>query len=96
MLPLRWWAHSAPPGCNRVKVSENLGATAVAPVAPADTSLEMESHGSDLTHFLEMEKLFEIKKPLTLKNVSIKCLRQKIIEVFFLKCFNHEFMKLCR
>ena len=28
-----------PPGWDRVKVSENLGATAVAPVAPADTSL---------------------------------------------------------
>ena len=28
-----------PPGCNRVKVSQNLGATAVAPVAPVDTSL---------------------------------------------------------
>ena len=37
--PLRWWAESAPPGWDRVKVSENLGATAVAPVAPADTSL---------------------------------------------------------
>ena len=35
----RWWAESAPPGWNRVKVSENLGATAVAPVAPVDTSL---------------------------------------------------------
>ena len=30
-----------PPGGDRVKVSENLGATAVAPVAPADTSLHM-------------------------------------------------------
>ena len=28
-----------PPGCNRVKVSQNLGATPVAPVAPVDTSL---------------------------------------------------------
>ena len=37
--PLQWWAESAPPGWDRVKVSENLGATAVAPVAPADTSL---------------------------------------------------------
>ena len=27
-----------PPGWDRVKVSENLGATAVAPVAPVDTS----------------------------------------------------------
>ena len=29
-----------PPGWNRVKVSENLGATAVVPVAPVDTSLK--------------------------------------------------------
>ena len=35
----RWWAESAPPGWNRVKGSENLGATEVAPVAPVDTSL---------------------------------------------------------
>ena len=28
-----------PPGCNRNKVSQNLGATAVAPVAPVVTSL---------------------------------------------------------
>ena len=28
-----------PPGWNRVKISENLGATAVAPVAPVDSSL---------------------------------------------------------
>ena len=37
--PLGWWAESIPPGWDRVKVSENLGATRVAPVAPADTSL---------------------------------------------------------
>ena len=30
---------SQPPGWDRVKVSENLAATAVAPVVPADTSL---------------------------------------------------------
>ena len=29
-----------PPGLNRVKVSENLDATAVVPVAPVDTSLQ--------------------------------------------------------
>ena len=39
MRPLRWWAESAPPGADRVKLSENLGATSVAPVAPVDTSL---------------------------------------------------------
>ena len=37
--PLQWWAKSAPHGWDRVKVSEKIGATAVAPVAPADTSL---------------------------------------------------------
>ena len=37
--PLRFSA--PPPGWNRVKVSENLGATAVAPVAPAVTSLDL-------------------------------------------------------
>ena len=31
MQPLRWWAESAPPGGDSVKVSENLGATLVAP-----------------------------------------------------------------
>ena len=36
----QWWAESAPPGWNRVKVSENLDATSVAPVAPVDTSLQ--------------------------------------------------------
>ena len=40
--PLRWWAESVPPSWDRVKVSENLGATSVAPVAPADTSLMSE------------------------------------------------------
>jgi hypothetical protein len=39
MRPLQWWADSAPPGGDRVKVSEYLGATSVAPVAPVDTSL---------------------------------------------------------
>ena len=31
-----------PPGGDRVKVSENLGATAFAPVAPVDTSLHVK------------------------------------------------------
>ena len=39
MQPLRWWAESAPHRGYRVKVSENLGATAVTLVAPEDTSL---------------------------------------------------------
>jgi hypothetical protein len=32
---------SAPPSWDMVKVSENLGATVVAPVAPTDTSLSL-------------------------------------------------------
>ena len=39
MRPRQWRAESAPHGWNRVKVSEYLGATLVAPVAPVDTSL---------------------------------------------------------
>ena len=42
MRPLRWWAESVPPGGDRVKASENLGATEVAPVAPVDTSLMLK------------------------------------------------------
>ena len=41
---LRWWAESAPLpplGLDRFQVSENSGATAVAPVAPVDTSLKV-------------------------------------------------------
>ena len=37
-----------PPGWNRVKVSENLGATAVAPVAPVDTSLQYLNQGGQI------------------------------------------------
>ena len=40
MQPLRWWAESASPSGDRVKESENLGATSVTPVAPVDTSLQ--------------------------------------------------------
>ena len=39
--PLQWWARISPPGWNRVKVSENVGAPAVAPVAHAVMSLNM-------------------------------------------------------
>ena len=39
MRPLQWWAESAPPGGDRVKISENSVATSVAPGAPVDTSL---------------------------------------------------------
>ena len=44
MQPLRCrWQNLPHPGWNRVKVSENLGVTAVAPVAPAVTSLLVDS-----------------------------------------------------
>ena len=36
---MQWWAKSAPPGGDRLKIPENFGATAVLPVAPVDTSL---------------------------------------------------------
>ena len=39
MRPSQRWAESALLGWNRVKISESLGATAVAPVTPVDTSL---------------------------------------------------------
>ena len=38
-----------PPGWDRVKVSENLGETAVTPVAPADTLYrDLKSRGSEI------------------------------------------------
>ena len=37
--PLGWWEESTPPVENCVKVTENLGAAAIIPVAPVDTSL---------------------------------------------------------
>ena len=40
-----------PPGWNRVKVSENLGATAVVPVASVDTSLK----SIRLYHYIEFK-----------------------------------------
>merc|ERR1712203_277022 len=48
LRPLRWWAESAPLGCNRVKVSGTLGATAVAPVAPMFTSLRFNPYSCPL------------------------------------------------
>ena len=45
LRPLRWWVESAPLGLDRVRVSENLGATAVAPVAPVVTSLVIDLTG---------------------------------------------------
>ena len=49
-----------PPGWNRVKVSENLGATAVVPVASVDTSLK----SIRLQHYIEF-------KPSLARNINI-------------------------
>ena len=43
-----------PPGWNRVKVSENLGATPVAPVAPVDTSLQTNKQTNNPFNFIEL------------------------------------------
>ena len=44
-----------PPGWNRIKVSENLGATPVAPVAPVDTSLSCINFFEIAIHFYYRE-----------------------------------------
>ena len=45
-----------PPGWNRVKVSENLGSTVVALVAPVDTSLYLNWNDSYIRdYFLKIE-----------------------------------------
>ena len=61
MRPLRWWAKSAPPGGDRVKVSENLGATSVAPVAPVDTSLHY-IQPSNLSSALATSSLYSLSR----------------------------------
>ena len=54
------------PGWNRVKVSENLGATAVTPVAPVDTSLDSHHDIRKVTkitrNYLERCPLVDISK----------------------------------
>ena len=50
----RIWPH----GGDRVKVSENLGATAVAPIAPVDTSLYVFKPVSKVTLKPKVEKEF--------------------------------------
>ena len=63
MRPCQWWAESAPLGWNRVKVSENLGATAVALVAPVDTSL--------LYYWLEINCFSQIHTAWTFNEVLV-------------------------
>ena len=57
MQALQWRAESALPGGDRVKVSENLGATEVAPVAPVDTSL---TSTVDSLHFTVPELIVKL------------------------------------
>ena len=59
LQPLQWWAASAPSGGNMVKVSQNLGATSVAPVAPVDTSLRINcSSGLIFLKFSVIKRFF--------------------------------------
>ena len=60
MQQRQWWAESAPSGWNRVKLSENLGATAVAPVAPVDTSLRVHMLGTSVDILLDSTRSTEI------------------------------------
>ena len=58
LRPLQWWAESAPYGGDRVKVSENVGATTVAPVAPMDTSLYNFGRRPRRPYFMAQKKAF--------------------------------------
>ena len=60
--PLQWWAESALPGSNRVKVPENLGSTAVTPAAPVDTSLIQEKLEKSLAFKDEGNNLYKAKE----------------------------------
>ena len=56
MRPLQCWENLPPsPGGDRVKVSENLGATLVALVAPGDTFLH--KYIIFKTHFIEKKEM---------------------------------------
>ena len=60
-----------PPGGDRVNVSENLGATSVAPVAPVDTSLSY----INIPYFLVLYRKHTclLSKAVTGVNETIKC-----------------------
>ena len=64
--PLGFWAEYAPPplpGWNRVKVSENLGATVVVPVTTAECSMAL----FDLYDLLQVSKKNDDEKTLLLE-----------------------------
>ena len=56
--PMQWQVESAPLGWNKIKVSENLDATAVAPVAP-NTSLY--TFGLEENYDFDKLKVYETK-----------------------------------
>ena len=100
--PLRWWAESAPPGWDRVKVSENLGATAVAPVAPADTSLQEDVVIHLLatqSHFLQVEATVVVHLKATLSIRASLGVRAAFKTFFYMKillCLARSFQKKTR
>ena len=63
MQPRQWRAESAPLGWNRVKVSENLDATGVAPVDLMVTSLKYNSNSK-----MEIKVHLIIGKKVQLEN----------------------------
>ena len=75
-----------PPGWNRVKVSENLGATAVVPVASVDTSLK----SIRLQHYIEF-------KPSLARNINIHFILRLLTKTDILKegFINEAIVKYC-
>ena len=81
--PLQWWAESALPGSNRVKVPENLGSTAVAPAAPVDTSLIQEKLEKSLAFKDEGNNLYKAKE-------YKKAMRKYHNAILYLKGINND------
>ena len=68
------WAESAPLGWDRVKVSENLGATAVAPVAPVVTSLNSMIrviYGLRIQNRVNMKNVREKIKMMSVNQIAV-------------------------
>ena len=82
MRPLRWWAKSAPLGWDRVKVSENVGATAVAPVAPVVTSLPYIDYKSLVDQSKSLKKWNKQLPPISVQIIftSLKIRMLKTIK----------------